>query len=307
MNTDHLRLFRDIAREGSISRGAARQGISQSAASQHLQELERQLEIELLDRSTRPVTLTAAGRLYLDFCRDVLRRHGEFEAALEELKEEVAGTVRVASIYSVGLSEMSHLRSEYLRRYPSAQLEVEYLRPERVYDAVLSDRADLGLVSYPTPTRELEVLPWREEQMVVAAAPSHPLANRGVLSPEDLDGCDFVAFDEDLPIRQEIDRFLRERGVEVRIAMQVDNIPMVKEALSLGTAVSILPEAMLQADIAQGRLQAIPLAADLVRPVGIVHRRRKALHRAAKLFLELLQEESQQPAAVQVVGNPAGA
>ena len=286
----HLRLFRDIAHERSISRGAALHSISQSAASQHLQELERQLGIELLDRSTRPLTPTAAGRLYLDFCRDVLRRHAEFEAALNELKAEVEGAVRVASIYSVGLSEMSHLTAEFLRRYPRAHLEVEYLRPEKVYEAVLSDRADLGLVSYPESSRELAALPWREEQMVVAAAPGHPLAHRRVLRPQDLNGCDFVAFDRDLPIRQEIDRFLREQGVEVRIAMQFDNIPMIKEAVALGAAVSILPERVLAAEIAQRQLRAIPLEGNLVRPVGIVHLRRKKFHRAAKMFLELLQE-----------------
>jgi DNA-binding transcriptional LysR family regulator len=297
MDTGHLQLFRDIAHERSVSRGAARHGVSQSAASQHLQDLERQLGMVLLDRSTRPIALTAAGRLYLEFCRDVLRRESEFEAALQELKVEVEGAVRVASIYSVGLSEMSHLEAEFLRRYPRAHLEVEYLRPEKVYEAVLADRADLGLVSYPESSRELAVVPWREEQMVVAAAPGHPLAGRAALRPEDLSACDFVAFDRDLPIRQEIDRFLRERGVEVRIAMQFDNIPMVKEAVALGAAVSILPERMLVPDIAQGRLRAIPLEADLVRPVGIVYRRKKKFQRAAKAFLELLQEQPEAVAA----------
>jgi DNA-binding transcriptional LysR family regulator len=289
-STGYLRLFREIARERSISAGAVAHGVSQSAATQHVQELERQLGLELLDRSTRPIELTPAGRLYLEYCRDVLRRHGELEAALEELKAEVEGVVRVASIYSVGLGQMTQLESEFRRRYPNARLEVEYLRPEKVYEAVLSDRADLGLVSYPEPGRELMVLPWREERMVVAAAPAHPLARRAVVRPADLRGCDFVAFDRDLPIRQAIDRFLAEEGVEVRIAMHFDNIEMVKEAVALGSAVSILPDPMLVPDMAQGRLLAIPLKAKLVRPVGIVHRRRKKFQRAAKLFVELLQE-----------------
>jgi DNA-binding transcriptional LysR family regulator len=299
-STGYLRLFRDIVRQRSISGGAAVHGVSQSAASQHVQELERQLGLELLDRSTRPIALTPAGRLYLEYCRDVLRRQGELDAALEELKAEVEGAVRVASIYSVGLWQMSQLEAEFQRRYPNARLEVEYLRPEKVHEAVLSDRADLGLVSYPEASRELAVLPWREERMVVAVAPAHPLSGRAVVKAEDLDGCDFVAFDPDLPIRQAIDRFLEEQGVEVRIAMHFDNIEMVKEAVALGTAVSILPDPMLVPDMAQGRLRAIPLAARLVRPVGIVHQRRKKLQRAAKLFVQLLQE---QPPAGETEGD----
>ena len=81
----------------------------------------------------------------------MLRRDEEFHAALDRLKSEVDGTVRIAAIYSVGLSEMSELEQEFSRRYPGAQLEVEYLRPEKVYEAVVSDRADLGLMSYAEP------------------------------------------------------------------------------------------------------------------------------------------------------------
>lgn len=287
-----LQLFRDIATERSVSRGAARLGVSQSAASQHLQELERQLGVELLDRSQRPVALTAAGRLYLDYCRDVLRRHGEFEAALAELKAEVEGLVRVAAIYSVGLGQMAELQGEFLERYPRARLQVEYLRPEKVYAAVQADRADLGLVSYPASSRELAVLPWREERMVVAASPGHPLARRRVVRPADLDGLDFVTFDPDLPIRQAIDRYLLDQGIEVKVAMHFDNIEMVKQAVALGVGVSILPDPMVAQDVAEGRLRAIPLRVPLVRPIGIVHQRRKRFPRAAKQFLELLEEHS---------------
>ena len=104
-------------------------GISQSAASQHVQELERALGVELLDRSTRPLTITPAGKLYGEFCRDILRRRDDFEAALQRVKEEVEGTLRVASIYSVGLSEMVELEREFSQRQPEAKLQVQYLRP----------------------------------------------------------------------------------------------------------------------------------------------------------------------------------
>ncbi len=291
MSFEHQRLFRDIVQSRSISRGAALNGISQSAASQHIHELESRLGALLLDRSTRPFTLTAAGRLYADLCRDVLRRYEEFEIALESLKNEVEGTVRVASIYSVGLSEMTFLKEEFASRYPVAHLEVEYLRPEKVYEAVLADRADLGLVSYPEATKEVAAIPWRQERMVLAASPAHPLARKLRVKPADLAGHDFVAFDEDLPIRREIDRFLRERNIEVNRTMHFDNIQMIVQAVALGAGVSILPARAMVAEIGLGRLVGIPMEAELVRPLGIIHRRRKKFHRAAALFLELLQEQ----------------
>src|SRR5437667_3502274 len=288
---DNSKLFRDIAQARRVSRGASQNGISQSAASQHIQELEKKPGICLLDRTTRPLTLTAAGKLYFDLCRDVLRREEEFEAALDELKARVEGEVRVASIYSIGLSEMSRLQEEFSLRCPSAQLHVDYLRPQKIYEALLADQADLGLVSYPEATKELAVIPWREEEMVVATPVSHRLARKAVLLPSDLEGEDFIGFDEDLSIRRELDRFFREQGIEMRMAMQFDNIQMIKEAVALGSGISILPARTMLAEVEQGRLVAVPLhAPDLVRPLGIVHRKRKKFNRAAQSFLELLQE-----------------
>ena len=249
------------------------------------------LNAALLDRSRRPLVVTEAGRAYLDFCRDVLRREEEFHAALDRLKGEIEGVVRVASIYSVGLSEMSDLEQEFRARYPQAWLEVEYLRPEKVFEAVASGRADLGLMSYAEPTREIAVLPWREEEMVVAVSPWHALAARNEVTPADLEGLEFVGFDQDLPICKNIERFFREQGVTVRVVMHFDNLQMIKEAVSHGAGVSIMPARVMRHEIGQGRLLAIPLAgAELFRPVRIVHRRRKQFNRAGRAFLELLQE-----------------
>ena len=267
-------------------------GISQSAASQYLQETERRMQVALLDRTTRPLALTPAGKLFYDLCRDSLRREEQFQVQLENLKGLAEGAVRVASIYSIGLSEMSRLQEEFAARFPHAQLHVDYLRPDKVYEAVLADQADLGLVSYPEAAKDLAVIPWREEEMTVAAPPSHPLAAKPVLLPADLDGQDFVGFDEELMIRRELDHFFREHSIEIRLAMQFDNIQMIKEAVALGSGISILPARTMQAEIAQGRLVSIPLhAPELVRPVGIVHRKRKRFSHAVQSFLELLLEQ----------------
>jgi len=293
VDIERAKLFRDIAQSRSVSKGAKLNGLSQSAASQHIQDLEEQLELTLLDRTSRPLTVTDGGKLYLDLCRDVLRRQDEFQAALERMKAEVEGTVRVASIYSVGLSEMSQLEQEFSRRYPEAHLEVEYLRPEKVYEAVVTDRADLGLLSYPEATKEVTVLPWRQEEMVVAASPYHALAAKSEARPEDLEGLDFVGFDEDLPIRRDIDRFLREHHVQVNLTLHFDNLQMIKEAVAHGEGVSIMPARVMEEEVAQGRLVPIPISISslrLYRPVGIVHRRKKRFHRAGQAFLELLRE-----------------
>ena len=275
-----------------MSKGAAKCGISQSAASQHVQEVERRLGVALFDRGKRPLALTSAGKLYADLCREVVLREAEFQAALDELRRQAGDTVRVASIYSIGLSEMTGIREDFVARLPNAHLEVDYMRPEQIYHAVLAGSADLGLVSYPESSREIAALPWREEEMQLAVPPAHPLAGRAQVYPADLNGIEYVAFDEDLTIRRELDRFLRAEGAEVRVTMHFDNIQTIKEAVALGSGASILPARTMQAEIEQGRLVAVPLEAPgLKRPVGILHRRRKKLHPAAQAFLDLLIED----------------
>jgi len=282
-------LFRDIAQARSLSRAARLNGISQSAATQQIQELEKRLGVLLLDRSTRPLSLTAAGKLYSDLCRDLLRLEDDFMATLDEVKSEVEGTVRLASIYSIGLSEMTRLREGFAQSCPGARLHIELLRPEKVYEAVLEDKADLGLISYPEHRRELTVIPWREERMTVAVYPSHPFARRCTLLPRDLNGQEFVTFDEEVLIRRELEKFFRENSIAVTIVMQFDNIQSIKEAVALGSGISILPERAMQAEVEQNRLVSVPLRApELVRPAAIIHRSKKRFTQVGREFLALV-------------------
>jgi LysR family transcriptional regulator, transcriptional activator of the cysJI operon len=298
VNPANLRLIRDVAQHRSVSKAARGNDLSQSAASQALGELERDLGVTLFDRGTRPLTVTPAGKAYVEFCRDVLRRHDEMISLLDSIKKQLNATVRLAAIYSVGLSEMSSIEARFAERFADAELQVQYLRPERVWQAVAEDEADLGLMSYAESSREVVALSWRDEEMVVAVPPDDPLAAYQSLSASALEGRLFVAFDKDLPIQQHIDRYMREHEVEVEITLRFDNIEMIKQAVAHGAGISIMPQRVMHEDMLQGRLIALPLEpAELFRPVRIVHRRRKVFNEVTIGLLELLKEEEQLPAA----------
>jgi DNA-binding transcriptional LysR family regulator len=298
VNIENLRLIRDVAQHKSVSKAARLHEISQSAASQQIHELEKELNVTLFDRSTRPLTVTPAGKLYLEFCRDVLRRREELQASLEKVKREMNGTVRVAAIYSVGLSVMAQIEERFSKRFPDAELQVSYLRPERVYEAVEQDEADLGLLSYAESSREVVALPWREEEMVVAVASSHELARARSVSATTLEGQTFIGFDEDLPIQNHISRYLREQKVEVDVTLRFDNLQMIKEAVAHGAGVSIIPRRVMAADIEQGRLVALRLQGpELSRPLRIIHRLRKVFNDVTLGLLHLLQQSASHIAA----------
>src|SRR5215467_10854821 len=170
-----LKLYCDVLRLRSFSRGASANGISQSAASQSIQQLESELDLVLLDRSRRPLTATGEGRGFYEACRALLQGFEKALADLSAAKQRVDGTVRVAAIYSVGLHDMSRHMQPFMAAHPHARVLLECLHPHKVVEAVLNDEADLGILSYPTATRTLNVLPLRSEPMVLVTHPSHRL------------------------------------------------------------------------------------------------------------------------------------
>src|SRR5262244_2471726 len=156
MNLDTLRLFCDVVRLRSFSRAASGNGVTQSAASQAIQQLEAELDVPLLDRSRRPLVPTEAGQVFFEACRDLLQGFDNARASLLASKQRVEGTVRVAAIYSVGLHDMSRHMQPFMATHPQAKVLLECLHPHKVVEAVLRDEADIGILSYPSATRALK-------------------------------------------------------------------------------------------------------------------------------------------------------
>jgi len=291
MNIDTLRIFCDVVQHQSFSRGAAVNDVSQSAATQSVHRLERHFAVQLVDRGKRPFVLTPEGQACYEGFRELLESYDAAESRVRSLRMEISGMVRLATIYSVGLHDMSRSMQDFMRRYPKAKVRLQFLRPNKVYDAVLNAEVDLGIVSYPIASPDLGVIPLRSEQMVLVCHPEHKLASQEAVTAEHLQGEDFVGFDRDLSIRKEIDRYLRQRSVSVRMVMEFDNIETIKQAVEIGAGISILPGPTVRKESTSGTLVAVRLITpELRRPLGIIHRQRKVFTPTVSKFVELLVE-----------------
>jgi DNA-binding transcriptional LysR family regulator len=292
MNLDTLSLYCDVIRSGSFSLGAASHRISQSAASQAVRQLEEELGSQLIDRTKRPFMVTPEGKKFFDACVVLLDNFEKAKAEITSQRTLVSGAVRVAVIYSVGLHDMGIYSQQFTQRYPHAKIRLAYLHPHEVIEAVINDEADLGILSFPSLHRSLTIVPWHSEPMVFVCHHLHPLAKRKQVSCRDLEGENFIAFDRSLSIRKAVDKVLRQHGVNVNIAMEFDNIETIKHAITLQSGVSILPEPSVLREVDSGTLTAIETdMPELVRPIGIIHRRQKLLTPTAQTLLEFLQGE----------------
>src|SRR3954454_15419796 len=312
MHLEALKIFCDVVRWASFSRGAAENNVSQSSASQAVHQLEVRLGVKLIDRSKRPLVLTPHGKIYYEGCKNLVGRYFEVESRVKTLDDarNIVGTVWVASIYSVGLHHMTQYVRTFGARHPGANVRLEYLHPTRVIESVSQGGAELGLISYPRKWPELTVIPWREEEMILAVSPSHRFAGRGRVGVDELAGETFVGFDADLSIRRAIDRFLRNHDVSVQVALEFDNIENIKRAVEIQAGVAILPAPTVTREVEAGSLVAVVIDGQeprhrLTRPLAIVHRRNHQLSTSASRFLTLLTGEDEGEAALAGSGGDA--
>ena len=300
MHLEALSIFCDIVRYQSFSQAAVANSVSQSAASQAVRHIEKSLSTQLIDRSKRPWQLTPEGDIFFKGCREIIERYHELEDAVQRDQHRSGYTIRLASIYSVPLHDLSGYVDRFQSSVPGAKVNIAYMHPDEIYAHILSDQSDLGLISFANPGRGITVIPWQNQEMAVACLPNHPFADlaqkRGGLYPQDLTRKTFVTFDRGLPVRREIDRFLRKHEVDVTVVAEFDNIENIKQAVEDGAGSAILPEPSLRQEIQRKTLIKVPLLPvdgnlPFVRPLSIVHRRKRHLNPAVMAFIKVLCEK----------------
>ena len=291
MQIQSFKIFCDLVETESFTRAAQINGVTQSAVSQQISSLERQLKSLLIERSKKKFRLTREGELLYEHSRQIVSTYDSLLHRLQEVKDIVSGTIRVATIYSIGLHDLPPYLKKFLKAYPTVNVHVEYQRANQVYEDVLGNVVDLGLVAYPNKDSRLEMVHLREEQMVLICHPKHLLAKGRTVRLAQLDGQRFIGFEPDIPTRKAVDKVLRDAGVTVRVVMEFDNIETVKRAVEIEAGVSIVPDGTVAGEVAKQTLMAIPIAdAHIGRPLGVIYKKNKVLSPAMKQFIQLLKE-----------------
>ncbi|MDR1281336.1 MAG: LysR family transcriptional regulator [Opitutaceae bacterium] len=289
MHIDNLKIFADLVETKSFSKAAKINNITQSAVSQQARAMERNFKTLLIDRSQKQFQLTREGQRIYETAKEILHQYDRLLSELQEMKKVISGTIRISTIYSIGLHELPPYIKRFLHAYPSVNVRVEYRRSNLVYEDILHNSVDFGLVAFPVKTRQLEMIPFREDRLVLITHPGHPLASKTELELEDLSGQKFIGFDPDIPTRKAVDQLFRDGRLEIEPVMEFDNIETVKRAVEIDHGVSIVPQATVAQESAQGTLAAIPFKGrEFARPLAILHRKGRVLTPAMKKFVETL-------------------
>lgn len=293
MQIENFKIFADLVETKSFSKAAKLNGITQSAVSQQARAMERHFKALLIDRSQKQFQLTREGQCIYESAKAILHSYDALLSDLLELKKVISGTIRISTIYSIGLHELPPYIKRFLVDFPSVNVRVEYRRSNLVYEDILHNAVDFGLVAFPVKHRQIEAIPFRNDRLVLITHPKHPLAKGGAeVKVEDLAKQKFIGFDPDIPTRKAIDAIFKENKITIEPVMEFDNIETVKRAVEIDHGIAIVPQATVMQEAKQGSLAILGLGGrEFTRPLAILHRKGRVLTPAMKKFIETLGME----------------
>lgn len=258
LNLHLLRIYVAVLEQGSFTKAAEVLTMSQSAVSRAVQELERQLGTTLLERRARGVAPTMAGTILGEHARRIFTHERLAIEALNELRGLQRGRLAIGASSTIGIYLLPPLLGNYHRRYPGIELFLDIGNTQQIIERLLSYQIDVAYVEGPVAANEdLQVVPWRSDEMVVIASPDHPLTRRVTLDCSDLQDAPFIMREPGSGTRKVMEQALAAHNVTVRPVMELGSTEAVKQAVSAGLGLSMVSRFTIQSELIAGKLRVL--------------------------------------------------
>ncbi|MEJ6523919.1 MAG: LysR family transcriptional regulator [Opitutales bacterium] len=291
MHIQNFKTFCDLVETQSFSKAARLNEVTQSAVSQQLKAMETFYDMLIIDRNQKKFRLTQQGSTLYKTFKEILTLYERLSCEIQEMRSVISGSIQISTVNSIGLHELPPYLKLFMQEFPSVNARVEYRRANLVYEDVLHGSADIGLVAFPVKHKELTIIPFATDELIVAMNPKHPLAGKENLAIEELKEVEFIAFEKDIPTRKATDEILRKAEVEVSIVMEFDNVETVKRALEINAGVAIIPKNTVANETERKQLVTSRLDhGKHIRPLSIIHKKNRMLTPALRSFIEKMLE-----------------
>jgi DNA-binding transcriptional LysR family regulator len=293
MNLHHLRLFAAVVEQGGFTKAARVLRLSQPAISKSLNELERQLHVSLLERGTRGVNLTDAGKALYGRARELFGVERVAEKELRELRGLKRGTLRVAASTTVATYMLPPVLGRFHMRHPSVRIRATSANTRSVLRLLLESRTDVALVEGPISHEGVDVIPWREDELVVIANPGHPLTQQSNVGAEDLMRETVLVREPGSGTREVAERALALHGLRLSRTMRLGGTEAIKQGVAAGLGIAIVSRAAAADQITLGRIVVVPVRGlQIRRELTQLRLRHRSDSMAARELRLLLDEES---------------
>jgi DNA-binding transcriptional LysR family regulator len=289
MTLHQLRVFRMVARHQSYSRAAEALRLTQPAVSAQVRELERALDATFFERVGRTIVLTEAGGELLHYAERICSLVDEARLVMEELNGLQRGRLALAAVSTAGAYVLPALLEAFRARHPKITISVEVANRLTVQHRLLHNEVDLTVMGRPPEAVPNAAHPFLSDELVVVAAPSHPLATARRIPALRLAREVLIAREVGSGTRLNADEFFRQQGVTPSIGLEMGDNSAVKEAVAAGLGIGLLSRHTIRMELALRRLAVLDVRGlPLRRQWYVVYRKDKRLSRAALAFKAFL-------------------
>jgi LysR family transcriptional regulator, low CO2-responsive transcriptional regulator len=292
MDLDQLHTFLEIVRLKSFSKAAQSCFRTQPAVSAQVRQLEQDLNASLFERLGTKIALTPAGRIFADYAEQILDLRRRAQDAINELERTPRGELVIAANEATCIYVLPRVFSEYKKMFPNVQILVDRSYGSRVVEAVVDNQADFGITQLPVKEKRLQAVKIHSDEIKLIVPANHPFASKKQILPAELIGQPLL-----LPktgtTRSRLNAWLEAVEDELSVSMELDSTEMMKRFVLAGLGASFLAAAHCREEVAAGRLEAVSLGPDpMVRQVGLIYRKDKALSKASLGFIEVVLENA---------------
>jgi DNA-binding transcriptional LysR family regulator len=306
MDFDQIHTFLEIVRLKSFSKAAQTCYRTQPAISAQIRQLEHELKAELFERFGSRISLTTAGRLFAQYAEQILDLRKQAQNALNELESSPRGELVIAANQATCIYVLPSVFAEYKGQFPGVQLQVNRSYGSRVVEAVMENVADFGLTQLPVAEKRVQIVDIYRDEIHCVVPVGHPLASAERVTCEDL-----VPYLMLLPqsgmTRSRLNAWFEKVEDDIQVSMELDSSETMKRFVEAGLGISFLAASNCREEVAAGTLRSIPLAPEpMVRKLGLIYRKDKALSKAALGFIQVILQHfgSQGSAARTPLGAP---
>lgn len=291
MNLNHLSIFQAVAANGSVSAGAQKLHISQSAVSKQLGEFEQTLGVLLFDRLPRGVRLTEAGRLLQGYANNLVAVEAEAEAAIRDLKLGVRGRLRIGASRTVGAYLMPALLAQFRRRYPDVELFLQVDSTALIEQRLISGELDIGFTEGIVGSELLEYRVFASDELVLIAAPRHPITR---LKPAPLAAVvqqPLLMHEVGSGTRAVTEKAFSAKQLTLRPSMTLASTEAIKHTVATGVGIAVLSAFAVRTELAAGTLRVVPMKGlSIQRPLYRIQRRGLWSSPPLEAFVAMLAE-----------------
>ncbi len=297
MDFDQLHTFLEIVRLKSFSKAAQTCYRTQPAISAQVRQLEQELHTELFERFGSRISLTTAGKIFAGYAEQMLETKRRAQDEIAELERVPRGEIVIAANEATCIYVLPQVFSEYKKRFPGVQLQVDRSYGDRVVSAVMENTADFGLTQLPVAEKRVQVANIYKDEICLIVPARHPLASHSSVACGDLAGHTLLMLKSGTT-RARLNLWLEPVEDTIQVSMELDSTEMLKRFVMAGLGACFLAASNCRDEIAAGALRALPLAPEpMIRSLGLIYRKDKALSKAALGFIQVVLDNFREPGA----------